>query len=272
MGPTLENPLWNSILGIGAIVLYFLPWIVAARRKSENRSIVAILTVTLGWTGIFWFIALWLAEKGERKSADTDWRPGPVSSSPVSKPSTGADQYKEKRGKLNTFFLVLNLILLSLLISYFIRPEWLVNHRNEITKIYKRIFSRTNNSNVVSIAMALKNLSDEQLIFNQQTSLSERQLYREEAVRRHIEWSKSIAEAVLSGGVTIGMTKSQVLSSWGHPIELKVKKEFMSTREQWFYGNQSNYLYFSNGKLTTTKQSEIQEFREIQAISQMVNG
>lgn len=53
------------------------------------------------------------------------------------------------------------------------------------------------------------------------------------------------------GGVLIGMTKQQVLSSnWGKPARINRTTNLGGTSEQWVYEG-GNYLYFSNGILTT---------------------
>lgn len=65
MTPQELNIIWEVGITIGAIIfftiLYFLPWIIAAKRKSRNRAWVAIINVFLGWTLLFWFVALALA-------------------------------------------------------------------------------------------------------------------------------------------------------------------------------------------------------------------
>lgn len=42
----------------GAIYLYCLPWIIAARKDHPHRGKIAFLNVFLGWTGWGWLIAL----------------------------------------------------------------------------------------------------------------------------------------------------------------------------------------------------------------------
>jgi hypothetical protein len=53
-------------------------------------------------------------------------------------------------------------------------------------------------------------------------------------------------------GARIGMTAEQVLkeTSWGKPRSINRTTTAYGTREQWVYGN-SNYLYFTNGVLTS---------------------
>ncbi len=43
--------------------------------------------------------------------------------------------------------------------------------------------------------------------------------YRQELVRRHPEWPEAVKQNVLEGKIDLGMSKRQVLSSLGKPIE-----------------------------------------------------
>lgn len=52
-------------------------------------------------------------------------------------------------------------------------------------------------------------------------------------------------------GVSIGMTREEVLaSSWGKPQRVNTTTTAYRVREQWVYGD-NNYLYFENGILTS---------------------
>jgi len=72
---------------------------------------------------------------------------------------------------------------------------------------------------------------------------------RAEIIKRHPEWPEKIKNQIRSGTVTIGMTKQQVLSSWGRPSDINRTVWSSGTREQWVYND--SYLYFENGKLTS---------------------
>jgi hypothetical protein len=48
----------NEITWIMFMILYFLPWIIAAKRKHNSKSAIGVMTVLLGWTGIMWIYAL----------------------------------------------------------------------------------------------------------------------------------------------------------------------------------------------------------------------
>ena len=39
------------------VTLYFVPWIVAARRHHGNKNAIAALNILLGWTGLGWVAA-----------------------------------------------------------------------------------------------------------------------------------------------------------------------------------------------------------------------
>ena len=61
----------------------------------------------------------------------------------------------------------------------------------------------------------------------------------------------SIAKEKRSKGVSIGMSKEDVLASkWGRPESVNKTTGSYGTHEQWVYGGR-NYLYFENGVLTT---------------------
>ena len=48
-------PWWFPI----AVVLYFFPVIFAYATKYKNWEAVVVLGVGLGWTGFFWWLAIW---------------------------------------------------------------------------------------------------------------------------------------------------------------------------------------------------------------------
>ncbi|MDX5412827.1 MAG: superinfection immunity protein [Rhodobacterales bacterium] len=52
-----------EIIALGLIlVVYFLPWIVALMRASKRTGGVFVINLFLGWTLLFWVIALaWAA-------------------------------------------------------------------------------------------------------------------------------------------------------------------------------------------------------------------
>lgn len=56
-------------LGVGVVLLYLLPAIVASLRKQENKNSVFILNLFLGWTFLGWVIALAMAVGGSKATA-----------------------------------------------------------------------------------------------------------------------------------------------------------------------------------------------------------
>lgn len=53
---------------IAIIIVYFVPWIIAASRKHNNVSAIALVNFLLGWTAIGWIVALiWAATDNVRK-------------------------------------------------------------------------------------------------------------------------------------------------------------------------------------------------------------
>lgn len=55
-------------LGI-LIAIYMLPWIVAIMRGKINTGGVFVVNLFLGWTFLFWVIALAMAVMGETKNS-----------------------------------------------------------------------------------------------------------------------------------------------------------------------------------------------------------
>ena len=72
MTPTIEPDPWatgmmHSIMpwydGNGLFVLvtlaaYFLPWIIASLKGHVDRTAIGLLNLLLGWTFVFWVVAL----------------------------------------------------------------------------------------------------------------------------------------------------------------------------------------------------------------------
>jgi hypothetical protein len=61
-------------------------------------------------------------------------------------------------------------------------------------------------------------------------------------------------ELAAKPGAKLGMTTDQVLheTSWGEPITINRTVTAHGVHEQWVYGG-TNYLYFTNGKLTSVQ-------------------
>jgi uncharacterized membrane protein YhdT len=50
------------------LILYFLPWILAACRHHNNRGAIAVTNLFFGWTCIGWIIALiWASTDNVRR-------------------------------------------------------------------------------------------------------------------------------------------------------------------------------------------------------------
>lgn len=58
------------------------------------------------------------------------------------------------------------------------------------------------------------------------------------------------ATIILSGEVKPGFSKDMCLEAWGKPKSINKTTVKQGVQEQWIYGNNSRYLYFTNGKLT----------------------
>lgn len=62
-------------------------------------------------------------------------------------------------------------------------------------------------------------------------------------------WNETFVKAIKDQKVLIGMTKEQVLISWGNPEKINRTVVKNKTFEQWIYGDLGPYLYFEDGKL-----------------------
>lgn len=70
----------------------------------------------------------------------------------------------------------------------------------------------------------------------------------EENPKDKFKWTEEEWDLISDGKVRLGMTKDEVLLSWGGPSKVNQDMYQGSIREQWIYG--SYYLYFENDKLT----------------------
>lgn len=84
----------------------------------------------------------------------------------------------------------------------------------------------------------------------------ERRLYaakRAEKIKSY-NWDSKITDAVINRNVILGMTKEQVIVSWGgRPNDKDINRSVGSwgVHEQWIYEARGIYLYFENGILTS---------------------
>ncbi len=62
-------------------------------------------------------------------------------------------------------------------------------------------------------------------------------------------WSSRITDKVINRKVILGMTKEQVIASWGRPNDINRSVGSWGVHEQWVYDNK--YLYFEDGVLTS---------------------
>ena len=78
-------------------------------------------------------------------------------------------------------------------------------------------------------------------------------LYRQEIINRHPEWSEKIKQAILKGSVSMGMTKQQAKAAWGEPYKINRTVTQSGIHEQWVYNQVGalSFLYFDNDILTS---------------------
>jgi hypothetical protein len=55
------HSIFEIIVLIAAVALYFLPALIADRRKRHDLMIIALFNAVLGWTGLGWVLALFWA-------------------------------------------------------------------------------------------------------------------------------------------------------------------------------------------------------------------
>lgn len=68
-------------------------------------------------------------------------------------------------------------------------------------------------------AQKIKDLPEDELYFGRFSLPETKTLHRQELVSRHPEWPEAVKRKVLGGQIDLGMSKMQVLSSFGKPIE-----------------------------------------------------
>lgn len=65
-----------------------------------------------------------------------------------------------------------------------------------------------------------------------------------------------MAETIKKGAIAVGMTREQVVASWGEPDRKNITGGANVDREQWIYERYATYIYFNRGRLTTWQQQK----------------
>ncbi len=81
--------------------------------------------------------------------------------------------------------------------------------------------------------------------------LREREMIAKETKRKKAGDVKRIQDAISRKAVILGMTKANVLKSWGKPSDINRSVSNYGVSEQWVYGSYGTYLYFDDGILTS---------------------
>lgn len=87
------------------------------------------------------------------------------------------------------------------------------------------------------------------------SSCATAQKRRQDYVKAHPELDDQIKESILNGKIILGMTKAQVIASWGRPVRIRQPVGSWRVYEQWIYYNDPDsphscpiiYVYFRNG-------------------------
>ncbi|MER5950290.1 superinfection immunity protein [Streptomyces sp. NPDC001904] len=53
--------LLSAVVLAAALAILFVPSMIAYRRRIERLWLVIVVNVLAGWTGVLWFVALWMA-------------------------------------------------------------------------------------------------------------------------------------------------------------------------------------------------------------------
>jgi hypothetical protein len=75
--------------------------------------------------------------------------------------------------------------------------------------------------------------------------------YIKEPSKMLAKWGQRVVKAIKEKKVLIGMTKEQVIISWGKPRDINRTGGAWGVHEQWIYGDFGPYLYFENDKMTS---------------------
>ena len=75
---------------------------------------------------------------------------------------------------------------------------------------------------------------------------------REQYISANPSTDSNIKNEILNGRVLIGMTKDEVVASWGKPDHINSTVTRSADREQWVY--YGTYLYFDGDRLTSYQQ------------------
>lgn len=82
-----------------------------------------------------------------------------------------------------------------------------------------------------------------------------KQEFRKIYIKENPNLSDTIKDCILNKQIITGMTKEQVLVSWGAPNDINKNVGVWGVNEQWVYGQITrgnvNFLYFENGELTS---------------------
>lgn len=99
-------------------------------------------------------------------------------------------------------------------------------------------------------------LSDNELISQPVWVMSE-QAIQEEMFRRHPEWKEEVRQAIRDHNIKPGMSREQVLLSWGKPNQESSSNSLLGSSDIWTYGSFSQYggttqtVYFLYGKVVS---------------------
>lgn len=74
--------------------------------------------------------------------------------------------------------------------------------------------------------------------------------------KRHPSFDADACAAIAKREVKIGFSPAEIRAAWGAPDHVNTSFAYGHTTEQWVYGNQGQYLYLDDGKLTSWQSDE----------------
>lgn len=118
-----------------------------------------------------------------------------------------------------------------------------------------QVLPRDIDGNIKNIKLTVnsdRQLIDSEAILNEQTIKEQQQINARTAA-----WAKEAKRLANLPGVRIGQSADYVTnnSSWGKPKKINSTVYSNNRSEQWVYGN-GDYLYFTNGQLTSIQTSK----------------
>lgn len=105
--------------------------------------------------------------------------------------------------------------------------------------------------------MTIQREKDSALLADRTLKAKERRaaMTRRERSIRAQHWAPAFETAVLGEQITLGMTSTMVLTSWGKPSEVNRTTTVSGVHEQWIYPSRRTYVYLEEGVVSGIQES-----------------